>query len=102
MQRLKKEIKKMINKKPAGWRDTYEYQRLIDILETYWLDEPREAYVECTLYFRHMDGGEQEKVIKWRNPAIRNNSGTGQIKRLVDVEKPNTYRRDGGLTNDIR
>ena len=50
------------------WAKTYEYKRILEILEDYWLTEKDEDYVEVTLYFRHKNGDEQEKCIRWINP----------------------------------
>lgn len=45
-----------------------EYQRILEILEDYWLTEPTEEYVRIEMYFRKADGQEQEKRIVWRSP----------------------------------
>lgn len=52
------------------WRDTYEYQRILDILNDYWLTEKDEYEVKVTLQFTKADGQEQEKYIVWRNPDL--------------------------------
>ena len=52
------------------WKGTYEYKRILEILDDYWLTEPNEESVEVTMLFIHSDGREQEKVIRWRNPNI--------------------------------
>lgn len=49
-------------------KNSYEYQRLMDILEDYWLTEPEEDYVRIEAYFRKSDGSEQGKVITWGSP----------------------------------
>lgn len=52
------------------WKDTWQYQRILEILEDYWLTEPDEKFVCVDLYFEHKNGMHQEKSICWTNPAI--------------------------------
>ena len=52
------------------WKVTYEYRRILEILDDYWLTEPNEESVGVTMLFIHSDGREQEKVVRWRNPNI--------------------------------
>ena len=46
-------------------KNSYEYQRILEILRDYWLEEPEEEYVKVELYFRKANGEEQGKVITW-------------------------------------
>ena len=50
------------------WKDTYEYQRILEILDDYWLSEPDEEKVVVEMRFRKGDGQTQEKYIEWWNP----------------------------------
>lgn len=52
----------------TNWRKSFEYHRILEILEDYWLSQPNEETVEVTLYFKHKNGEEQRKTIKWTNP----------------------------------
>lgn len=45
-----------------------EYQRVLEILDDYWLTEPEEEYVRIEMYFRKADGQEQGKRIVWKSP----------------------------------
>ena len=38
------------------WKDEYEYKRLLEILDAYWLTEPDEERVHILLHFRHKNG----------------------------------------------
>lgn len=50
------------------WTKTWQYNRIMEILEDYWLTEPEEDYVQVKMAF--VKGGEfQTKRIAWRrNP----------------------------------
>lgn len=50
---------------------TYQYQRILDILEDYWLTEPDEEYVKVDMYFRKKNGEEQGKTIIWTSEEYR-------------------------------
>lgn len=52
------------------WDDTYEYHRVLELLHDYWLTEKDEAFVKINMEFRHADGQEQFKCIRWQNPNI--------------------------------
>ena len=41
------------------WKDTWQYQRILEILEDYWLTEPDEKFVCVDLYFEHKNGMHQ-------------------------------------------
>lgn len=57
------------------WKNEYDYKRILEILDDYWLTEKDEEYVEVTVYFRHSNGQEQEKCIRWWNPNRRADNG---------------------------
>lgn len=50
------------------WTNTWQYNRIMELLEDYWLTEPEEDYVKIKMAF--IKGGEfQTKRITWRrNP----------------------------------
>ena len=49
------------------WKNTYEYKRILEILDDYWLSEPDEDEVVITMEF--YKGKEwQKKQIRWINP----------------------------------
>ena len=52
------------------WKNEYEYKRVLEILEDYWLTEKDEAYVRIQLDFAHRDGQTQGKCIRWYNPNL--------------------------------
>ena len=69
-----------------NWKNTWQYKRIIEILEEYWLREPEEDYVRVDMYFRK-GNEEQAKCIQWTNPN-KSNSGTGPIwKTVSDIIK---------------
>ena len=51
------------------WTNTWQYNRIMEILEDYWLTEPEEDYVKIKMAF--IKGGEfQTKRVTWeRNPS---------------------------------
>lgn len=49
------------------WRDTYEYQRILEILDDYWLTVKDEYKVEVNFHFTKADGQQQQKTIIWKN-----------------------------------
>lgn len=54
------------------WRNSIQYQRIIEILEDYWLNEPNELKVRVTMDFIKATGEEQHKCITWINPDYKN------------------------------
>lgn len=50
-----------------GARESWQYARVLQILDEYWLSEPDEEYVRVDMYFRKKDGAEQKKTILWRD-----------------------------------
>ena len=56
--------------RPRQWNNSYEYQRILEILEEYWISQADEAEVEINMHFRHRSGATQDKRIIWRNPNI--------------------------------
>ena len=50
------------------WKNEYEYQRILEVLEDYWVTEPEEKEVVVDMHFRKANGECQDKHIIWRNP----------------------------------
>jgi len=49
------------------WKNEYAYQRILEILEAYWLEEPEEMEVVVDMHFLKANGETQDKHIVWRN-----------------------------------
>ena len=73
------------------WKYCYEYKRILDILNDYWLTEPNEDVVEVDMRFLHSNGESQAKSIIWRNKTNPTNVimvGRNAIpKPLITFEK---------------
>lgn len=50
------------------FKDSYEYQRIMEILDDYWLTCPDELYVRVDFQFINLRGETQIKHIIWQNP----------------------------------
>lgn len=50
------------------WSDTYQYRRILEVLDDYWLTEPTEAEVRVSFEFFKANGEHQTKHVLWRNP----------------------------------
>jgi len=70
------------------WKDTFVYQRLLEVLSDYWLEQPDEASVVIDVQFLHRSGEYQAKHLVWDNPNIQwpndNESDTLTAKQLLD------------------
>ena len=51
---------------------SWQYVRIMELLEDYWLTEPDEESIRVDMYFRHKNGQEQWKSIAWDNREGRN------------------------------
>ena len=51
-------------------KSSYEYRRILEILEDYWLSEPDEKLVVICMHFERANGETQDKRITWRNPRF--------------------------------
>lgn len=79
------------------WKKTYEYKRIQEILEDYWLSEPEELKVRVRLDFIKSNGETQSKCIVWRNPNIplterEKKDESSPIKSFVELSQQD--RRD--------
>lgn len=56
-------------------KDSWQWQRIQEILDDYWATEPDEFMVEVILNFRKVNGEMQHKHIHWVNPkyALKRN-----------------------------
>jgi len=50
------------------WKKSPQYQRIIEILKDYWLEEPDELKVRVQMDFIKANGEKQSKCICWENP----------------------------------
>lgn len=50
------------------WKNEYTYQRILEILEDYWITEPEEKEVVVDMHFLNANGETQDKHLVWRNP----------------------------------
>ena len=58
------------------WKDTYTYQRLMEILDDYWLSVEDEQLVEIEMHFEKADGQTQDKKRIWKKPNRRQNENS--------------------------
>ena len=50
------------------WQNSWQYQRLLEVLDDYWLSEPDELIVSIHVDFVKADGQTQTKDFYWVNP----------------------------------
>lgn len=55
----------------ANWKKSEHYQRIIEILDAYWLSEPDELKVRVNMDFIKANGETQRKSIVWINPNYK-------------------------------
>lgn len=53
--------------KDRYWQNTWQYKRIIEILEEYWVTEKDESFVKVEMHLVKGDE-DQHKTIIWRNP----------------------------------
>lgn len=63
------------------WKDSSHYQRILEILNDYWLTEKDEFRVRVQMDFIKANGETQSKCITWQNP---NYTCETQPKNLED------------------
>ncbi len=83
-----------MSRRKTNWSQTWQYRRILECLDAYWLSCPDEAYVQIGMYFRKANGEEQIKNIVWKNPDYVNKNADpmSAIRKLSDVEC--TYNAD--------
>lgn len=57
------------------WKDEYEYKRILEILDDYWLTSKDEVSVIVDMQFLKSNGEYQKKQIRWVSPSIRSSEG---------------------------
>lgn len=63
-----------------NWKKCSQFQRLMEILDDYWLSEPDEAYVSIDMEFMKSDGQYQQKRIVWWNPNMDSEKTSAMLK----------------------
>lgn len=51
------------------WQNTWQYKRILEILDDYWITEKDETFVQIVMHFKKGDK-EQHKTIVWFNPKL--------------------------------
>lgn len=64
------------------WKDQYDYQRVLEILEDYWVTEPTEEKVIVDMKFKRANGDTQQKTITWVNPEMQRSRGFEPLKTI--------------------
>lgn len=64
-----------------NWKKCSKFQRLMEILDDYWLSEPDEAYVSIDMEFLKSDGQYQQKRIVWWNPNMDSEKTSAMLKQ---------------------
>ena len=52
------------------WENEWQYQRILEILDDYWITEKDEARVMCEMHFLKSNGEFQKKQLIWVNPNL--------------------------------
>ena len=68
-------------------KDSWAWNRIQEILNDYWADEPDEFKVEVEMRFRKVNGETQYKHIHWVNPKYADHSGKGSGLKLVPISE---------------
>lgn len=64
------------------WKNAYEYMRIKEILDAYWMEEPEELLVRVDMYFQKYNGETQEKSIIWINPNYERVDTSEEVPEL--------------------
>lgn len=78
-----------------NWTDSWQYKRLMEVIEEYWLTQPEEARVEVDLHFLHQNGETQEKHIIWINPNLNELSERAKATRNEYFRAYRKKQREG-------
>lgn len=76
------------------WKDSPEYQRILEILADYWLTEPDELKVRVTMDFVKANGETQSKRIMWVNPNYRCTRKQRECVRIADILSEDYSKRE--------
>ena len=75
------------------WEDTWQYKRILEILNDYWLTQKDEEVVYIELQFRNKNGERQIKTLKWVNPELVDEHFRNADPRIdVEMSKKNYLR----------
>lgn len=79
---------------------SWQYQRILEILNDYWLDEPEETYVEVAMYFEKRRGKEtQTKHIRWGYPSTVEWGDSGKPWNMADYLAGNVKEKNMFVLN---
>ena len=68
------------------WDGEYEYKRILEILDDYWITSEDEIRVNVEMQFLKGNGEFQKKCITWVNPQIK--QADNQPKQIEDLTLP--------------
>lgn len=71
------------------WNKSFEYRRILEILDDYWLTEPEEKEAMVEMHFLKANGETQSKQITWFNPNMEHDNEI-EIINLADA-----FREEG-------
>ena len=78
-----------------NWTNSYEYIRILEILEDYWTTQPDELKVRVRMDFVKANGEYQQKEIVWHNPNYRYVGPVkNPIRSLADIKPANLRGED--------
>ena len=85
------------------WKNEYEYKRILEILNDYWLTEKDEDTVVVKMYFKHKDGRKQMKHIDWHNfdytEPIKRNTLSDILDRKIECDRCKKRKCDWNSTS---
>ena len=70
------------------WANSAHYERIIEILEDYWLTQPDELAVVVSMDFIHADGQRQSKELVWHNPNYQYTGPIPEPEPLSEIKMP--------------
>lgn len=76
------------------WKDSWQYKRILELLDEYWLTEPDELAVYVQLDFVKADGQNQGKAILWMNPNYKRKKGSKDFADCITEKKLSLYGDD--------
>lgn len=89
------------------WQKEYEYKRILEILDDYWLTAKDEARVMCEMHFLKSNGEFQKKQITWVNPNLNkctskdNNFELSTMDEFEESSKENTTKEKEKVENIV-
>lgn len=67
------------------WKNEWQYQRILEILDDYWITQKDEILVNVEMQFFNKDGQFQRKCISWR-PKEADSNETYEAKPIEEME----------------